>query len=563
MQPAAIRNVAVVIPAYRPEAALCDLVSALSAGAYRTILIIDDGSGPEFSRRFHEVSQIPGARVLQHAVNLGKGAALKTGMNQSLLDFPDIAGVVTVDADGQHDPADVGKVAGRLAANPECLVMGVRAFDRSVPLRSRLGNKLTRSMMRLLMGQNLSDTQTGLRGIPRALLPRLLQIASNAYEFELDMLTTAKHHSVRILEEPIRTIYEAGNATSHFNPLRDSMKIYFVLLRFGLVSMLTALLDNAVFILAFRSWGQVAASQAAARAVALLFNYTAGRSAVFLSREGHQSTLPKYLFLVVASGTVSYGLLTFLHNRFGLEVIWAKLLAEGILFTANFAVQRDFVFTKRSPAGSTDWDRYYRSTPVTARLTRRYTGSVIVSVLRRFLGGRQLRSVVEIGGANSCLLDRVYDEVRPEVYHVVDTNEIGLRLLQQRIGARRNVVLHNVDCRNLSLGVQADLVLSVGLIEHFDQQDTRRATLAHFDVLRPGGWAIISFPAPTWLYRAARFVSEAFGLWRFPDERPLARREVFEAVQGRGRVVFEKTLWPLVFTQHVMVFEKAGPAPRI
>ena len=89
---------------------------------------------------------------------------------------------------------------------------------------------------------------------------------------------------------------------------------------------------------------------------------------------------------------------------------------------------------------------------------------------------------------------------------------------------------------------------------------TRRATIAHFDLLRPGGWAIISFPTPTWVYRAARFACEGAGLWRFPDERALTRREVFDAIGGRGRVVFEKTLWPLVFTQHMMVIEKAGPA---
>ena len=204
---------------------------------------------------------------------------------------------------------------------------------------------------------------------------------------------------------------------------------------------------------------------------------------------------------------------------------------------------------------ATDWDRYYRSVPFTARLTRRYTQSVLLSVMRRFGGDSPV--VVEIGGANSCFLDGVCSAIRPRAYHVIDRNEYGLDLLRSRVQGRGDVVLHQGDVLALTeSGLLADIVFSVGLIEHFDPAGTRRAVRAHFDLLASGGCAIISFPTPTWLYRGARSVVEGMGKWQFTDERPLRIGEVREDVRDLGTVVFEKTLWPLVFTQHLIVVKK-------
>ena len=79
-------------------------------------------------------------------------------------------------------------------------------------------------LMRLIVGQKLTDTQTGLRGIPAPLVPCLLKLPSSGYEFELDMLIACKHQSVGIVEQPIRTIYLEGNKSSHFRPVADSMR---------------------------------------------------------------------------------------------------------------------------------------------------------------------------------------------------------------------------------------------------------------------------------------------------------------------------------------------------
>lgn len=541
-------SIGVVIPAFRPGPALPQLVRALRGCR---ICVVDDGSGPEYAAIF---AACEGAEVLRHAMNRGKGAALKTGMAH----LAGCDGVVTADADGQHHPDDILRIVRALESQPNALILGTRQLrDSDVPWRSRIGNGITRRLVRLLIGESLEDTQTGLRGIPRKLIPALLAVPSQGYEFELDMLIAARHSGCAIVSEPIRTIYEPGNPTSHFNPLFDSMRIYFVLFRFGMLSLLTAVLDNAVFFLAYRALGSIAASQALARGVAVLFNYTSARRAVFLSREPHPIVLPKYLALVAASGLASYGLIRLLHEAAGLPVMASKLTAETLLFALNFLVQRDFVFKRKPQVGATDWDAYYSAVPFTAKLTRKYTTRVLLDAMRRYAVARP-GQIVEIGGANSCFLDRVCSDIRPAAYHVIDNNRYGLDLLRRRVDGNHAVRLHEQDVMALDVPVQADLVYSVGLIEHFDPAGTRRAVDAHFRILKPGGVALISFPTPTWLYRAARGVTEAVGLWKFPDERPLMPEEVRAAASRWGEVKFEKTLWPLVFTQRLMVVRKTA-----
>lgn len=344
-------RLAVVIPAYRPSAGLIELVRNLTEkGA--PIVIVDDGGGPEFREIFDRVSAFPNVHVLRHAVNLGKGAALKTAFNYALCEIPGLIGVVTADADGQHHPEDIERVAARLADEPDSLILGAREFDGDVPLRSRIGNVATRAMVHALLGQKLADTQTGLRGIPAALLPRLLRLESTGYEFELEMLIAAHHIGMPVAEQTIRTIYEKGNPTSHFNPLIDSMKIYFVLLRFGSVSLMTAVLDNLIFILTVHRFGSVLASQVVSRAFAMAFNYGMVRTSVFYSRQAHRSTLPKFLALTVASGACAYGGIELLSQRYGVGVITAKVLVETVLFLVNFAVQRAFIFKPQNGAAN-------------------------------------------------------------------------------------------------------------------------------------------------------------------------------------------------------------------
>ena len=284
---------AILIPAYRPGETLATLVADLRRREATPIVIVDDGSGEEFAAVFARAAAYPNVHIVRHYINLGKGAAIKTGLNHAMVLFPSCTGVVTADADGQHLADDILAVGARLEAEPRKLVLGVRSFDESVPLRSKIGNGATRMLMRLVVGQKLADTQTGLRGIPAELVPLLLRLPSSGYEFELDMLIACKHQSCAIVEEPIRTVYIEGNQSSHFRPIADSMRIYFLLFRFGLLSLLTAALDNVVFIGAFAVTGSIARSQIAGRAVAMVFNYLGAHRAVFHSKQKHAACAPE------------------------------------------------------------------------------------------------------------------------------------------------------------------------------------------------------------------------------------------------------------------------------
>ncbi|MGA2273615.1 MAG: bifunctional glycosyltransferase family 2/GtrA family protein [Bryobacteraceae bacterium] len=346
----AVQCPVVLIPAYKPADSLVPIVAELAASpCLRAVVVIDDGSGPEFSGIFAQLSRIGGVSLLAHVVNLGKGAALKTGLNYAACTFPESVGVVTADADGQHTVKDILRTAEALSERPQNLVLGARRFEGQVPSRSRLGNVLTRHVLRAVTGQRVTDTQTGLRGIPMGFISTLVRLRPNGYDFELEVLLVCKRTMRSVCEIPIETVYLDRNRSSHFNPLLDSMRIYFLLIRFIAVAMSTALLDNLVFFAAFHVLSHVLASQVLGRLVAGFFNYYMNKTSVFHAQVRASRALPRYWLSVVVFGAVSYGLINVLL-ALGFAVSSAKLCAETVLFAFSFVVQRDFVFMRRPAA---------------------------------------------------------------------------------------------------------------------------------------------------------------------------------------------------------------------
>jgi glycosyltransferase involved in cell wall biosynthesis len=343
----------VVVCAYRPSAALVELVRALHAAPpLAGVIVVDDGSGPAHAPVFAAVAGFPRVELLRHAVNLGKGAALKTGLNHAVAADPGCL-VVTADADGQHLPEDVLRVAEVAAARSDTLVLGARAFDVDVPWKSRFGNGLTRRALRAVIGLRLRDTQTGLRAIPAGLVPHLLRLASRGYEFEVDMLMVCRQLGFAVAETSIQTVYLDGNASSHFDPLLDSLRIYVTLLRFVGIALRFAVVDLAVFLVLFAAlaphlpllWA-VLAGQAGGRLVAALEDYTAARRVLFLPRAENARVLPRYLAVTGGAAALSAALVLS-GARLGLPVPTAKVLAEALLFAPVYLLQRDRVF--RSP----------------------------------------------------------------------------------------------------------------------------------------------------------------------------------------------------------------------
>ena len=335
----------VLIPALKPSASLLDVIDALvMRQEVAGVVVINDGSPPDYDAVFQDAASRPKVTVLRHAVNLGKGAGLKTGINHFLCAFPADAVLVTADADGQHLPDDIMAVAAAAAGKPDTLVLGSRAFSGDVPLRSRFGNDVTRGVFRFLIGQKIQDTQTGLRAIPRVLMPELLRVKSRGYEFELQMLIIAAQRRVPVESVTIQTVYLDNNASSHFNPLKDSMRIYFVFLRFMSSSLVASALDFVIFSAVFSATHRLATSMIAARVVSASLNFAINKSYVFHNRAVWWRSFAGFAVQETLLGTLSWLLIRSLVARGWIAYV-AKLAVESVLFMCSFAVQRDLIFT--------------------------------------------------------------------------------------------------------------------------------------------------------------------------------------------------------------------------
>lgn len=227
-----LSEVVVIIPAWQPDRRLTQLIAELQEAGVAHLVVVDDGSSPDTDAVFSDISAKGDVAVCRHEHNLGKGRALKTAFRHVLANLPGVRGVVTADADGQHLSADIVRVAQQLARTPDRAVLGVRSFTGNVPFRSRWGNALTRQIFALLTGHRVSDTQTGLRGLPMRMLPDLLTLPGDRYEYEMAALAhLCQARDGLPAEIPIQTVYLDGNRSSHFHLLRDSLRVYGALFR--------------------------------------------------------------------------------------------------------------------------------------------------------------------------------------------------------------------------------------------------------------------------------------------------------------------------------------------
>ncbi|MCA6105808.1 glycosyltransferase [Bradyrhizobium cenepequi] len=341
-------DVVFLFPSYRPTASFPRLLNSLrQLDASTPIVVVDDGSDPVHANVFEAVKAVPGVTLLRNAVNLGKGAALKHGMNHILLEHPNSIGTVTADADGQHSAKDIVRLRDELRRQPDHVILGCRDFGKNIPFRSRFGNVVSRYVYRLLLGLHLSDTQTGLRGIPRKLMAASLHIRANRYEYETEQLIVAKQEGLATHEIPIQTIYIDDNRASHFNPLLDSFRIYFVLLRYALSSIATAIADFIAFYVLTNSNVPVLSANMGARGFALWIQFMLLKKYVFKSKAG-LATFAAYVAYVFFSGYVS----SLAQIQFTAHIVQSPLLAKTVVELAiwifNFMFLRDIIFRRWS-----------------------------------------------------------------------------------------------------------------------------------------------------------------------------------------------------------------------
>ena len=359
-------KIAIVIPTLNPSGKILQLIRDIREMIGCPLIVVNDGSRQECSGIFEQLkkSGLADLTVLEHAVNLGKGRALKTAFNYFLLNYPDGVGVVTCDGDGQHAPEDIRACAESLLRHPAVLTLGVRDFSaENVPFKSRFGNKLTVAVFKSY-GLSISDTQTGLRGIPSDTMKMLMNVRGERFEYETEMLISCHDRHVGFVEVPINTVYIDDNAETHFNPIVDSAKIYAVifrhlskrLLKFGLSGIVSAGVDISIFYLLFHHafagamHGRLFWSVLISRALSLCVNYSLNLNFVF--RRGGESgsfwsarSFAKYLALCVVVMLISYSLTKMGNICFpDQEIVVIKILSDIIAFLVSFYVQQVVVF---------------------------------------------------------------------------------------------------------------------------------------------------------------------------------------------------------------------------
>jgi putative flippase GtrA len=343
---------AILIAVQQPSAALVALVREIERELRERqlgapIFIVDDGSGADGAAVFGELEGCARVHVARHALPLGKGAAIKTGINAILVAGAGTQCVVTADGDGVHAAGDIVRLLDIAQRDPQHLYLGCRTGDRSLPLHRRLGGRVTLGLTRFLTGLPISDTQTGLRAMPRDLCEIALHIPLNGLDFEIESLVTfrrARGATFRIVEFPIRVT--RSDDRDVFNPLLDSMRIYFVFLRYCAGSLLTFATDYVIFVAVYAHTMSIGYGIASARTGSTLVSFVFNRQAVFHAHGRVPAAFIRFVMLVAGFGWIAYLATSYLSRATGVPVVYAKLLIEGLLFFAGFALNNIFVFDR-------------------------------------------------------------------------------------------------------------------------------------------------------------------------------------------------------------------------
>ena len=227
------RTLAIVLPSLDPDRKFSGVVSGLVEKGFEHIVIVDDGSDAQHQHFFEEAEKFPQTVVLHHGVNKGKGRALKDAVSYVCEKLPGMKGVITIDGDGQHLTDDIVSCGRKMLELGDKVVLGSRNFDQAdVPPRSVAGNKTTAKMFKIFFGIKINDTQTGLRAIPAQYFKGFTEIEGERFEYETNMLLYMKRHGIEFYEQPITTVYDPEDYSSHYNAVKDSWRIAKIMIKY-------------------------------------------------------------------------------------------------------------------------------------------------------------------------------------------------------------------------------------------------------------------------------------------------------------------------------------------
>ncbi len=339
----------IIIPAYEPTNKVIKLIEQIKELSDLEIIVIDDGSGKNYKHIFKELEK-KNVKVLTHEKNKGKGEAIKTAIKY-LIQNKENEGCVFADCDGQHTVKDIIKVQETLIKNHKDMVIGVRNFDqKNIPARSKIGNKISRVLFKMMTGIKIADTQTGLRAYSAKIFNWLLEIDGSRYDYEFNILLKIKEDNISYEEIKIETIYEDKNKQSHFNPIKDSILIYKPVVKFLLSSLLSFVIDFCLLLIFQYTLKNLLLSVILSRIISSVVNFVCNKNYVFERKDDKRvlGMIIKYYVLAIVIMILNYLILNLLYSKLNINIIISKIITEIILYSLSFIFQKRVVFSKKN-----------------------------------------------------------------------------------------------------------------------------------------------------------------------------------------------------------------------
>ena len=330
-----------LIPSYEPDLNLINIVKDLVNNKFE-VIVVNDGSNNTYNNIFDSIKDI--SKVLSYKTNKGKGFALKYGYKYIKENYENYI-IVTMDSDGQHKVSDAQKLCNYIEHNYDCIAIGKRIRSNKTPVRSRIGNSITKVIYNLVTGNNIYDTQTGLRTFSYRLIDFNLDVKGDRYEYEMNVLLEAPLNNIKIKEIEIETIYIDNNFNSHFNTLKDSFRVYKEIIKFSLSSILSFIIDYVFYTIFILIFHNITLSNISARIISATTNYTINKNLVFNNKRKVSKSLLEYFILAIVVLILNTILLNALV-LFGLNVFISKILVEITLFIFSWLIQKKMIFRK-------------------------------------------------------------------------------------------------------------------------------------------------------------------------------------------------------------------------
>jgi len=322
------------------------LIEKLAAGGLNAIYQITIGDQPE-------TGLTASSRSIVLAGQPGKASAAMCGLQAIYAQNRACPSIVLVDTQHGYPAEEILAFARAAQALPGCLMVGERKSKAESALLARWAGKISQKLVQFFLGVPVNDLRSGLLAIPSGAVPGMASLAQaglkqngTGVEFELEMILAGKRGGY-----PVRSHLVQSGATSPAAGrwMLNSMTFYFVMARYVSTSLLTALIDNLVFIICYPLVHNVLASIYLARLVAIVVNYFLLRKVVFYSSDKSTRTFPRYIAVVLVSGLAAALLIEFFNAEFHTGVVLGKIIAELLLYLINFAVLNKLVFVHRQP----------------------------------------------------------------------------------------------------------------------------------------------------------------------------------------------------------------------